>query len=159
MPLVSFPESSPASMLHWLLVIQGHDCAGNSSQQAGGVLHLRCKNHRLHSNMSSAWVQHSNYTANSSSENINTWFPERAKSNMIFDSQFDAWPTDTGIFRKGFENGSNLTTLKFKVIKDCFKRYTQFLCQTLTISKRTMSFLWLINMVALLKFISFYMYC
>jgi len=34
---------------------------------------------------------------------------------------------------KGFGHGINLTALKLKVIKVCFKRYTQFLCQTLTI--------------------------
>lgn len=79
---------------------------------------------------------------------------------MIFDSRCDAWPTDTGIFRKGFENGSNLTTLKFKVIKACFKRYIQFLGQILTICKKTViSLTKLINMDALVKFILFYMYC
>lgn len=132
-------------MVHWLLVIQGHDCAGNSSQQAGGVFHLCSKNHRLHSKMSSALLQPNNYTANSSSENINTWLTEGAKSNMIFDSKYEsqrAWPSDTGIFIKGLENRSNLATLKVKVIKPCLKRYIQFLCQTLTTSKRTMSFLW-----------------
>lgn len=47
--------------------------------------------------MSPALLQHSNYRANSFLENINAELPEAAKSNMIFDSECDAWPTDTDI--------------------------------------------------------------
>lgn len=47
------------------------------------------ENCRLHSNMFSALLQHSNYRASSFLENINTWLPEAAKSSMIFESQCD----------------------------------------------------------------------